>query len=388
MKRAHHSAAFALLASLPLLARPAAAQDAPAPPQDAPGSIQALIAAGDAAQLRADYDTARQALAQAWDLAQQSAPEDPLRYDVLKRLVSVRSAAGEFADADNYLLMAINWRETVLGPDDPKINDDLLLSVALCRGLKQFDRASAVLARVLAAHVRTLGFDNAAVADDFTRMALISMDRANPADPAPELQNAATSLNSALDIRTRLSGPLHVSLVPDLDRLGGVYTTLRDYPKAEATYRHALVIRESVYGKENADLIATVDGLAYSLFGQKKYDEAEPVYQRLVALWAKSVGPEHPMMAVAMEKLAVFYAEQKKYVQAREAADRGIAIRAHFLALGLSGEATELLAEGNNPEARTYFDRALKALDPPDPFNDKLRDEIGVMKKSLQIARK
>ena len=38
----------------------------------------------------------------------------------LKRLTSVRAAAGEFADADNWLQQAITWRENTLGRKDPR----------------------------------------------------------------------------------------------------------------------------------------------------------------------------------------------------------------------------------------------------------------------------
>ena len=40
-----------------------------------------------------------------------------------------------------------NRRETVNGQNDPKIADELLLSVQLCRGMKSFDRALAILGR-------------------------------------------------------------------------------------------------------------------------------------------------------------------------------------------------------------------------------------------------
>src|SRR4051794_18158153 len=101
--------------------------------------IPPLIEAGNAAYLKGDYETARQFLLKAWDAAQQMPATDPIRYDVLKRLTSVRAAAGEFADADQFLQLAINWRENTNGQNDPKVVDDLLVSVQLCRGMKTYD---------------------------------------------------------------------------------------------------------------------------------------------------------------------------------------------------------------------------------------------------------
>ena len=88
---------------------------------------------GDAAYLKGDYEAARQSFTHAWELAQETPPENPVRYDILRRLTSVRAAAGEFADADTWLQQAVTWRENTFGQKDLKIADDLLITVNLCR---------------------------------------------------------------------------------------------------------------------------------------------------------------------------------------------------------------------------------------------------------------
>jgi tetratricopeptide (TPR) repeat protein len=345
-----------------------AQEEKPAP------TIPDLLQTAQASYLHGDYETARQSLLTAWDLAQQAPPEDPVRYDVLKRLSAVRATVGEFADADNYLQLAISWRETNLGMNDPKLPDDVLLSVSYCRGMKDYERALQIMNRVVRLHVNANMAAGAApgdamssvtVADDFSRIAQIQME-------LKKLDDAATTLNMALGLRTRLAGPLDPSLVYDLDRLGGIQITQRAYDKAEATYRHALVIRETLYGKVHADLIATVDGLGYALFGQKKYDEAEPFYRRLLELWISSVGGEetHPMVAIALDKIAVFYGQQKKWEQADDATTRANAIRAYLLADGLSGEASQRIDEGKLADAVPIYQRALDVLGVPGPVSD------------------
>src|ERR1041385_8925095 len=94
---------------LVLLSGFAAAQETV--PDDPAKAIPGLVKDGNAAYLKGDYEAARQAFLSAWELAQKTPKDDPLRYDVLKRLTSVRAAAGEFADADNWLQQAITWRE-------------------------------------------------------------------------------------------------------------------------------------------------------------------------------------------------------------------------------------------------------------------------------------
>jgi len=347
--------------------------------QEASPDVPALLHAGDASYLQADYEAARQSFQKAWDLVQQTAPDNPARYDILKRLTSARAAAGEFSDADQFLGQAIRWRETVLGGDDPKIPDDLLLEVSLCRSMKDYERANTVLARVMGLHARASGYDSKPVADDYSRMAQIDMDQ-------KRLEEAVSALNLALSIRTKLAGPLDPTLVPDLDRLGQIYITQRAYENAEWAYQRALVIRESIYGKVNADLIATVDGLAYALFGQKKYEQAEPLYQRLLTLWVGSVGEDHPMVAMALDKVAVFYAEQKKYDQANAASERAHAIRAHILATSYIQDATRRYDESDMATCHELLGRALKTLDPPNPMYEKLHDQVVSMLKAVPVV--
>ena len=332
---------------------------------------------GDAAYLKGDYEAARQAFGRAWELVQQTPPENPLRYDILKRLTSVRAAAGEFADADNWLQQAVTWRENILGQKDDKIPDDLLLSVSLCRRMKDLDRALVILRRVNGLHVAMYTINSPQVADDFSRAAQLYGEQ-------KKLDEAINALNAAIGIRTKLAGPLDPSLVPDLDRLGEYQTVQRAYDEAEAAYRHVLVIRETLYGKVHADLISTVDGLAYALFGQKKYDEAEPFYRRLLSLWETSVGKDHPMVAVALDKIAVFEAAQKKYPEVHEALDRSLAIRANFHALGISQQATQAFVEGHPDDAKVFYRKGLVVLDPPSPVYDELRAQFADLLKTLE----
>jgi tetratricopeptide (TPR) repeat protein len=348
--------------------------------QDAPPDVPSLLRAGDASYLKADYEAARQSFQQAWDLAQETPPDNPARYDILKRLTSARAAAGEFKDADQFLQMAINWRETTLGAADPKIPDDMLLEVSLCRSMKDHERAADVLMRVLGMHIAASGFDSKPVADDYSRMAQIRMDQ-------KLLEQAVSALNMALNIRTKLAGALDPSLVPDLDRLGQVYITQRAYDNAEWAFQRALVIRESIYGKMNADLIATVDGLAYALFGQKKYEQAEPLYKRLIDLWVGSVGGDHPMVAMALDKVAVFYAEQKRYAEANEASDRAHAIRAGVLATSLIQDATRRYDQDDMATTRALLERCLKVLDPPNQMYDKLHEQVLSMMKVVEPVK-
>jgi tetratricopeptide (TPR) repeat protein len=360
-----------------------AQDDKPAP------TIPDLETTAQAQYMKADYEGAHQTLLQAWDMAQQLPNQDPLRYDVLKRLSTVRATVGEWADADNFLQLAISWREQVLGPDDPKIPGDVLISVGYARGLKDYERALHIMQRVLSLHSRanrlsggTNLSDSIAIADDYSRIAQIHMDLKHP-------EPAIAALNAALTIRTNLQGPLEPSLVYDLDRLAGLQIMQRAYEDAEQTYRHALVVRETLYGKVHGDLLNTLDGLAYSLFGQKKYDDAEPVYKRLLDLWKNQMGTEtHPMVAICLDKMAVFYTAQKKWDEARAATARANAIRMYLMADGWSVEASQRIEEGKLDEALPIYRHAIQFLDPPNEIYAEQRGSLENMAKEIEKVLK
>jgi tetratricopeptide (TPR) repeat protein len=337
--------------------------------QDQPAGADELMAAANAKYLHRDYPASLALYEQARQIVEQGPADDPRRFEILKRLTTVASAAGDYAAANRYLDGAIQWRLDRTGPADAQVLAGRLQQVGIYRAMGDDAEARVVLQTVIVKHEELGGRRNPALADDHSLMGQIDLESQKKEDAAQEWE-------LAIALRAINAGPLDVTQVPDLDRLGGAYIELRQYPEAEETFRKALIIRESVLGAEHADLLATLDGLAYAYFGEKKYDEAEAAYKRLIALWTKSVGEKHPMLAIALDKLALFYAEQKKDAEAREAYERANAIRALFLAQGLNREALAAASDGDMPGAITLSRRALRTLDPPNPLYDQLREQL------------
>jgi tetratricopeptide (TPR) repeat protein len=358
----------------------AAAQQLPpgiAQPSIAQPSIEETLAAASASYMHHDYRASLDLYEQARQLTDQTAPENPQRYEVLKRLAAVSGAQGQYKAAIDYLQSAIQWRWDQISRDDPTILIDRVQQVNLYRAMEDYAQARVVLLSVMSKHQGLSGFRTISMADDYSLMGQIYMDEKNFPDAAEQLETAAA-------IRGAIAGQLDVSLVPDLDRLGAVYLALHTYDKAESIFRRTLVIRESVLGSENADLLATLDGLAYSYFGQSKFDEAEPVYQRLIRLWAKSVGETHPMLALALDKVGIFYSAQKKNDQAKEAFERANAIRANSLAAGLSTEAGQEREAKDLAAAAALYARAVRVLDPPNPIYDAARTQAALYLETVE----
>jgi tetratricopeptide (TPR) repeat protein len=348
--------------------------------EPAVAAIQPLLNEGDSALARGDYGAARQSFEKAWQIAQEAPASSVARYDILKRLTSTGAASGAFGEASRYLQQAVEWRESNLGPNDPKIADDLAILVNLYLGMKDFDRALATAQRVQTMHVAAYTAESLPAADDFVRIAQIYLAEKKPKD-------ALRPLMAAKEIREKLVGRLDPGLLPVLDRLNEAFSTLVGYGK-KPLYRQALAIREVLYGKDSTELISTIDGLAYTCSTLGEYVDAEALYARLLSLWEKLVGKDHPMVAVVLDKIVVLYAKQNKPDEAREALARSVAIRARFLAVGLSQQAADAVAAKHVAQAKVLYKRALAALDPPSPGNVELAEQIRKTLVDLETPKK
>jgi tetratricopeptide (TPR) repeat protein len=324
-----------------------------------------LVKEGDSEFAKGDYDAARRSFEKALEASADSAA----RYEILKRLASASAASGQFADAQRYLQQAIT------GLDDPKLAEDLLLSVNLDMRTKEYDHALATAERVQAMHVATHTAESLPVADDLLRIGGIYLAEKKP-------NEAARSLIAALEIRTKLVGSLDPGLLPVLDQLIEAFKAIPDVggngvcPGCETIYRQALVIRETLYGENSTELISTIEGLADVYSGEGMLSAAEPLYQRLLALWESAVGKDHPMVAVTLDKLVLFYVKAGEPEKAREALARSVAIRAHFLAVGLSLQAQDAVSENQRERAKVLYNRALAALGPSGQVNEEMIAEI------------
>jgi tetratricopeptide (TPR) repeat protein len=348
----------------------------PGSAQDALRSrVQVLLKEGDGAFAHGNYDAAHQSLEKAQQIAQQLPADSPIRYEVLKRLTSTSAASGQFADAEQYLQQAVKCRESTIGSNDPKLADDLLLSVTLNMRTEEFDQALDTAQRVRAMHVEAYTSESVPVADDLVRIGRIYLAEKKP-------NEAVHPLIAAIAIRTKLVGSLDPGLLPALDEINVAFRAIATgggsslCPGCEGTYQQALTIRETLYGENSTELIGTVEGLADTYSSEGMFAAAEPLYLRLLALWEESVGKDHPMIAVTLDKLVVFYTRAGRPEKARDALARSVAIRARFLAVGLSQQAADAISENRREQAKALYQRALAGLGPRGPANEELIAQI------------
>ena len=340
------------------------------------GDVDQLLTDARRSYAKGDMVSARKSMDEAWALASPMPQKDPKRYEVIRQFADILIATDDLDGAENYLQQAVNWREQVHGMNHPLVADELTSLAMLVRAKHDFTRALVVMQRVQDIHILVAGVEAPELANDYSRMALIYTEQ-------EQHDRAIRMLELTLRIRQKTLGVWDAGLLPELDRLGVSYVTVRNYPKGEETYRHALLIRERLFGKTAAELIQNVEGLAYAQFGQKKWEDAETNYKRLLALWEVSASKEHPMIPITLDKLALLYREQEKFELAVQTASLGLAMRAHFLANGLTREAMVQINQGKRREAGVLLRRAQDTLDPKRPEHEKLLAQIVGLLKEL-----
>lgn len=342
-----------------------------------PSLDDAIAAARRAAQGK-DRVAAVQGWETAWRSAAVAAPDDPRRYEILKQLSGLAATDKKWDKAEEWLQLAIHWRESTQPQPDPKVREDLTLLAYYCKARGDLERGVFLLQRVLSMTVQAGGFEHLEVADLLSRIADFEVGR-------KELPRAEGVLRNALDIRRKKLGEDHVSLSADLEKLGSVCNQQRKYAEAETAFEKALALKERAMSQE-IDLVNALDGLAYAQFGLREYAGAETNYQRIVSIWTTTAGQTHPMVAASLDKLVVFYRQQERQEEAKLAWKRAAAVRAHNLAESLAREAGEQLGLGNAAESTALYQRAQQVLDPAEPLHAELRKAVDAQLAEIRAA--
>ena len=154
---------------------PGIAQSSIVQPIVAQPSIEETLAAASARYMHHDYQASLDLYEQARQLIEQTAPENPQRYEVLKRLAAVSGAQGQYKAAIDYLQSAIQWRWDQISRDDPTILVDRVQQVNLYRAMENYAQARVVLLSVMSKHQGLSGFRTISMAEDYSLMGQIYM---------------------------------------------------------------------------------------------------------------------------------------------------------------------------------------------------------------------
>lgn len=120
---------------------------------------------------------------------------------------------------------------------------------------------------------------------------------------------------AALDVKTTLLGPEHLSLANSYDSLGTLCLAKNQDAEAEFYYKDAFDMTESILSHDNSQVFSRLDKLAKCLIKEQKYDKAEALYVHAQDFWSKSPS-RNGTEARAKYALGSLYVDEKKYTDA------------------------------------------------------------------------
>jgi tetratricopeptide (TPR) repeat protein len=170
----------------------------------------------------------------------------------------------------------------------------------------------------------------------------------------------------ALAFRRASVGDDHPDIALVLTSLGACYDHAGQPTKARDALVRALEIRERAFGADSPRVIATLNNLADLLRKQSNRD-ALAIITRAETIAAKLPGPKHPLYHTVLTTMGEVQQAFGDLAAARASIDRALALetetKSPMLATSLTARADLALVERKWPEAVTFAERAIAALE-------------------------
>jgi CHAT domain-containing protein/lipopolysaccharide biosynthesis regulator YciM len=141
-----------------------------------------------------------------------------------------------------------------------------------------------------------------------------------------KFKEAIATLEEAIALREKISGPDHPDVATSLSNLTSFYRIQGDYIKAEEVGRRALAIQEKVFGHEHLGVATTLNNLAFCYQDCGNYQEAAKLFEDALKIFEKLVGKDHTNVATLLNNLALLYKDVGDYRAAEPFFQRALAI--------------------------------------------------------------
>lgn len=210
----------------------------------------------------------------------QSTPESP----ELKEATDLTNAAvklfkeQKFDEALANVKRALEIRERLLPPTDPRVSYSLSHSGDLYLATRDYDKARKTFERLLVIQEQRFGPADINLAFTLDRLAVLYNRDRKPA-------KAEEIYQRALALREKAFGPEHVQVADTLYALGEFYRTRREYDRSLASYKKALTIYGRLTGVNTAEFERTSTGfscMAYESQNTKLLKELEEIQKQFV----------------------------------------------------------------------------------------------------------
>ncbi len=137
---------------------------------------------------------------------------------------------------------------------------------------------------------------------------------------------AMPHLESALEARKRITGPLSNETRESLKDLGTVLLYKQDLPRATAIFEEALDASVKTHGRESAEFASAAGNLFLALRLQGQFAKSESLAVEAITIQRRVTGGEGEALATALTNLSGLYLDQHRAAEAVSPAREAVAL--------------------------------------------------------------
>jgi len=264
---------------------------------------------------RVSYSAGDYAEAEKWLLDSKSIRETVLGKDhpdyaaSLNSLASLSMEMGNYEKAERLFLESKTIREKALGKEHPDYAASLHNLGFLYRNMGEFEKSESLNLEAKAIREKVLGKKHPDYAKSLNNLAILYSDMG-------DYEKAELYFLESKNIKEKALGKEHPEYANALNNLAVLYRYTGEYKKAEPLFLEALSIQEKLSGKEHPNYATNLNNLALLYFHVGDYEKAEPFFLDAKAIREKTLGKEHSDYAMSLNNLAGFYEEVGNYARA------------------------------------------------------------------------
>ncbi len=224
-------------------------------------------------------------------------PDDPKTLESMTQLGRILDAEGHPAEAEKMEQRALASERRILGPKDPLTLETMGQLAFDVQEQGRFDEAEKLTREVIEAATRGLGPESAQVLNAMNSLCGLLWNQGRYAEAEREYRRL-------VDLDRRVLGPDHPRTLTALNNLALTIQTEGRLSEAEQSVRETLAIEQRVLGPEHPNTAGAMYLLAGFLYQEGRYVEAEKLYRDALAIQVRTLGPEHPRTLVTKSELA------------------------------------------------------------------------------------
>ncbi len=131
-----------------------------------------------------------------------------------------------------------------------------------------------------------------------------------------QYKKAEWLLKEALKIRQDILGKKHPDIAVSLNNLGGIYHEQDQYREATYFFRRALNINKETFGMKHRDTADILNNLGAAYRDLGEFKEAKPLLKRALKIRKEIFGDNHPDIANSYNSLGGLYRRKGQYKKA------------------------------------------------------------------------